>query len=188
MWRTISSKVLNLRTRTTSLKGHPRSVKMISTAGRDVNVSVPRLPVPPLRQTLDAYLESLEPFLEDLSLQSGRAKEELVAERRTWAADFETGLGKVCQKRLLGMSLPGKPTQKSLIHSVIQTLKQTHLTTGWTIISGPKKRITKSDCPSSSTRIGGSPWSKIMRSKYQRRNLFMRARALLYPKYRGLPG
>ena len=68
----------------------------------DKKLSAPRLPVPPLRQTLDAYLESLEPFLEDLSIQSGRPKKELVAERKTWAADFENGVGKLCQNRLLG--------------------------------------------------------------------------------------
>jgi len=65
--------------------------------------SAPRLPVPQLRQTLDAYLESLQPFFEDLSVTSGRSKQDIAAERKAWADDFENGLGKLCQNRLIGI-------------------------------------------------------------------------------------
>lgn len=62
----------------------------------------PRLPIPPLRQSLDAYLESLEPFIDEVAKKSTRSKTVLLAERRIWAKDFERGVGKLCQDRLIG--------------------------------------------------------------------------------------
>ena len=59
---------------------------------------LPRLPVPDLRNTLDRYLQSLEPYmLEDPNTY--KASREL---RVKWANEFASGIGKVCQDRLLG--------------------------------------------------------------------------------------
>lgn len=64
--------------------------------------SLPRLPVPPLRATLDRYLKSLEPILEqDEEKGGGKAGSEL-QKRAQWAKEFEDGLGKVLQERLVG--------------------------------------------------------------------------------------
>jgi hypothetical protein len=63
--------------------------------------SAPRLPVPPLRQTLDGYLESLLPFIEDLPGN----KDVLLEERRKWTDDFKSGIGRLCQDRLIGVYL-----------------------------------------------------------------------------------
>ena len=66
--------------------------------------SLPRLPVPPLRATLDRYLKSLEPILSQDEVKGhAKAKEEL-KKRQQWATEFENGLGKVLQQRLIGVS------------------------------------------------------------------------------------
>ena len=51
-----------------------------SGSGSGKRVRLPRLPVPPLRQTLDKYVKSLEPFLlEEASRTGVLFEEELVA-------------------------------------------------------------------------------------------------------------
>jgi hypothetical protein len=99
MWRT-----LTLRTtgNLTAKRVMTANFFLAATTRKEYKVSSPRLPVPSIRQTIDAYLESLEPFLEDLSKKSGRSKEDLASERKLWADDFEKGVGKLCQDRLLG--------------------------------------------------------------------------------------
>lgn len=63
--------------------------------------SLPRLPVPDLRKTLDKYLTSIEPFLRETehSTQAFSAAYHL---RKQWADEFCSGIGTVLQERLIG--------------------------------------------------------------------------------------
>lgn len=65
----------------------------------------PRLPVPDLRKTLDRYLRSIEPLLLEDEASGGMPFESACALRHKWANDFETGVGQLCQDRLLGQFL-----------------------------------------------------------------------------------
>lgn len=65
----------------------------------------PRLPIPPLRQTLDKYLASLEPVLREDERAGGQSFAKAYALREKWVNDFEAGIGKVLQERLFGASL-----------------------------------------------------------------------------------
>lgn len=71
-----------------------------------------RLPVPPLRQTLDRYLRSIEPFLLEDEKQGGMSFASAYALRRKWANEFESGIGRILQERLVG-----KPKQQTVILS-----------------------------------------------------------------------
>jgi hypothetical protein len=61
--------------------------------------SLPRLPIPPLRQTAERYLKSLEPFIAD----KGNGKDEL-KKHEALVEDFvrEGGIGVRLQERLHG--------------------------------------------------------------------------------------
>ena len=65
-------------------------------------LKLPRLPVPRLRDTLDRYLKSLEPFLLEDEVRGGLASSKAMQERVKWANEFEHGLGKTLQERLIG--------------------------------------------------------------------------------------
>ncbi|KAG7089470.1 hypothetical protein E1B28_011154 [Marasmius oreades] len=62
---------------------------------------LPRLPVPDLRKTLDKYLKSLEPFLQEEAAREGKPFKDAFALRVKWADDLFSGIGKVCQERLV---------------------------------------------------------------------------------------
>ena len=61
-----------------------------------------RLPVPNLRSTLDKYLKSIEPFAYEDAIRGGPSVDEAMSLRTSWAKEFEEGLGRTLQERLLG--------------------------------------------------------------------------------------
>jgi carnitine O-acetyltransferase len=66
-------------------------------------LSLPRLPVPDLRKTLDRYLKSIEPFLLEDEAHGGLPFHTAYSLRAKWADEFAAGVGKLCQDRLLGL-------------------------------------------------------------------------------------
>ncbi|KAJ7285108.1 acyltransferase ChoActase/COT/CPT [Mycena rebaudengoi] len=66
-------------------------------------LSLPRLPVPDLRKTLDRYLRSLEPFLLEDEAHGGLPFVSAYALRAKWADQFAQGVGILCQARLLAL-------------------------------------------------------------------------------------
>ncbi|KAG2018014.1 carnitine acetyl transferase [Coprinopsis cinerea AmutBmut pab1-1] len=64
---------------------------------------LPRLPVPELRKTLDKYLASLEPFLLEDEKRGGMSYQSGYTLRKKWADEFEQGIGKVLQDRLIAL-------------------------------------------------------------------------------------
>jgi len=63
---------------------------------------LPRLPVPPLRGTLDKYLQSIKPLLLEDDLRGVSAFASAYQQRVQWAKEFETGIGATLQARLVG--------------------------------------------------------------------------------------
>ncbi|KAF8525799.1 acyltransferase ChoActase/COT/CPT [Hysterangium stoloniferum] len=59
-----------------------------------------RLPVPPLRRTLDKYLKSIAPLLQEDAANGGPPYQEEMSKRLQWANEFENGIGCVLQERL----------------------------------------------------------------------------------------
>ncbi|KAI0367761.1 acyltransferase ChoActase/COT/CPT [Pilatotrama ljubarskyi] len=70
-------------------------------ASRTSIPSLPRLPVPDLHKTLQKYLQSLEPFLQEDEARGGTDFNTAYAARQQLANDFENGIGRLCQERLL---------------------------------------------------------------------------------------
>ena len=65
-------------------------------------ITLPRLPVPDLRKTLDRYLASLEPLLLEDETRGGMPFKDSYTLRIKLANEFESGIGKVLQERLTG--------------------------------------------------------------------------------------
>ena len=97
---------------------------------------LPRLPVPPLRKTLDRYLKSIEPFLLEEEANGGPSFEESYKLRAEWADEFERGLGAKAQKKLIGtQTLHLNRSRANLCKlSKYSTLPQrSRLIIGWTL-------------------------------------------------------
>ncbi|KAG8764817.1 hypothetical protein FRC12_007866 [Ceratobasidium sp. 428] len=62
--------------------------------------SLPKLPVPKLRPTLDRYLKSLEPLIAEAGEASAAAE---MKKRQQMAEEFENGIGKLAQARLIDL-------------------------------------------------------------------------------------
>lgn len=90
-----------------SLSMTPLARKLDASTSQSVGVNartvLPRLPVPPLRSTLDKYLQSLKPFLLQDDLQGVSTFDSAYQRRVRWAEEFETGIGATLQARLTGM-------------------------------------------------------------------------------------
>lgn len=69
---------------------------------------LPRLPVPELRDTLERYLVSLEPFYDDFAKETGRSVDEVREEVQRKVREFgrKGGVGEDLQRRLKGSSGP----------------------------------------------------------------------------------
>ncbi|KAF7970073.1 hypothetical protein HWV62_25048 [Athelia sp. TMB] len=83
----------------------PRLLQMRrnSTAAAPQIPKLPRLPIPPLRKTLDRYLKSIEPFLLEDEARGGAPFAESIATRRRWADEFERGPGAKAQEALIAL-------------------------------------------------------------------------------------
>lgn len=80
------------------------SSRSMATPAEPSRLRLPRLPVPPLRDTLNRYLKSIEPLLLEDEAHGGPPAVESMRTRADWADEFESGLGKLCQERLQGLS------------------------------------------------------------------------------------
>ena len=69
---------------------------------------LPRLPVPDLHQSLQSYVKSLEPLILEHEARGGPTFQDAYNARLKLAEDFESGIGRTCQRRLLGMPV-GSP-------------------------------------------------------------------------------
>lgn len=98
-------------------------------------VTLPRLPVPELRKTLDRYLTSLEPLLLEEEQRGGISFSDAYALRRKWTDEFESGIGQVLQQRLIGSSIT-LIYPSYTVSNEAKRLKGHLRITGLTIISG----------------------------------------------------
>ncbi len=76
----------------------PRTSQVKTTAP----VTLPRLPVPDLQQTLEHYLTSLKPLILEDESRGGAPHAEALALRTEWVDNFKNGLGQTLQGRLQG--------------------------------------------------------------------------------------
>ena len=79
-----------------------RDASSSPSVGVKARAVLPRLPVPPLRSTLDKYLQSIKPLLLQDDLRGFSAFDSAYQQRVRWAKEFETGVGATLQARLIG--------------------------------------------------------------------------------------
>jgi hypothetical protein len=122
--RTMITQALSpVATRTTALTQAVQQRDASSSPGVAVKARVvlPRLPVPPLRSTLDKYLQSIKPLLLQDDLRGVSAFDPAYQRRVQWAKEFEIGIGTTLQARLAGTrcfpSTLAVPVLSHLIHN-----------------------------------------------------------------------
>jgi len=149
---------------------NPPLWKRDASAGPGVGVKartvLPRLPVPPLRSSLDKYLQSIKPLLLEDDLRGVSPFAPAYQQRVQWAKEFETGIGATLQARLVGtrcfLSTFNVPVASNLMHDNLQPWKKPHHTIGSMITSGYGRRISNGGHHCSSTRTGGSSCKTTM--------------------------
>lgn len=135
--------------------------------GVKTRMVLPRLPVPPLRSTLDKYLQSIKPLLLEDDLRGISAFTSAYQLRVQWAKEFETGIGTTLQARLIGtrhfLSTFNVPIAFNLVYDDLQPWTKLHRTIGSMITSGYGRRISNGVHHCSSTRTGGSSSKTTLR-------------------------
>jgi hypothetical protein len=101
MLRTLSSTTRKSVSLTPLVRKRDESTSQ--SVGVNARTVLPRLPVPPLRSTLDKYLQSIKPFLLQDDLRGVSTFDTAYQQRVQWAKEFETGIGAILQARLVGM-------------------------------------------------------------------------------------
>ncbi|KAH9935245.1 acyltransferase ChoActase/COT/CPT [Amylocystis lapponica] len=89
-----------------AMQTFPRSSVHSSPASSSTSALIrdlPRLPVPDLHQTLQKYTKSLEPFLLEDEAAGGPSFQTSRDIHAKVVEDFERGVGKICQERLLAL-------------------------------------------------------------------------------------
>lgn len=190
------------------MKYHPARLSMSglrmltneATASRPTTYSnqdrLPRLPVPSLEKSLEAYVKSLVPLLEQKvrdprSVQhalsvvaamvddlqyTGSTLQKEIEKRKIFARDFATqgGLGRALQERLKGQPDDSICTSKGEAGAEQQTSITCLPTTGWTTRYGSTWHITPGAHPCWSIRTGGCS-SKPIRTIAHPRHSALRA-------------
>ena len=127
----------------------------VTTKARTV---LPRLPIPPLRGTLDKYLQSIKPLLQEDDLRGTSTFDSAYQRRVQWAKEFETGIGATLQARLVGtyrlFSTLAVPTVSQLIGDIQPWTRHPH-TIGLMITSGYARRTSNGGHRCSLTQTGG---------------------------------
>lgn len=75
---------------------------MTASMSSEARLASRRLPVVPLRQTLQLYLKSIVPFLKEDEARGGPSYDTELDKQVKLVRAFEHGIGSVLQKRLLG--------------------------------------------------------------------------------------
>ncbi|KAI0951280.1 hypothetical protein AcW1_008362 [Taiwanofungus camphoratus] len=81
----------------------PSSLGTVRARSKSPILTLPRLPVPDLHQTLEKYIQSLEPFFLEDEARGGPSSESSRSTRVKWAQDFERGIGRLGQERLIAL-------------------------------------------------------------------------------------
>ncbi|KAF4597238.1 hypothetical protein EYR40_007690 [Pleurotus pulmonarius] len=121
--------------------------------------NLPRLPVPPLRKTLDRYLKSIEPFLLEDEAKGGQPFYDALALRTKWADEFERGIGTVCQERLLALDKESPHNWLDdnfwLDKAYMEWRAPLVVNSNWWLVFAHDKSIPQ---PPTSSRAGITPW------------------------------
>ena len=144
---------------------------------------LPRLPVPPLRSTLDKYLQSIKPFLLQDNLRGVSTFDSAYEQRVQWAKEFETGIGATLQARLVGtrcfLPIFAVPIAPHLMYDDFQPWTKHHHIIGSMITSGYGRHISNGGHHCSSTRTGGLSSKMTLRYRNPPRK-GCRRRSLVY--------